>query len=97
MVQLRDRRFQRVHANSKRALRKVARIDRKMAILAVFRAANRSLTDRQVMVAMGFVDPNKVRPRITELIKESRLVEVEGASPRQTMLPALVGEQRRLF
>lgn len=33
-------------------------------------------TDREVMKGMGFTDPNKVRPRITELIEAKLLVEV---------------------
>jgi predicted HTH transcriptional regulator len=33
-------------------------------------------TDREVMQRMGFVDMNNVRPRITELVKLGRLMEV---------------------
>jgi predicted transcriptional regulator len=33
-------------------------------------------TDRQVQVEMGFLEPNNVRPRITELIKSGLLEEV---------------------
>lgn len=38
--------------------------------------ALRSATDRDVMVSLNFTDPNTVRPRISELIKEGLLVEV---------------------
>lgn len=33
------------------------------------------VTDRQVMQGLGFSDPNKVRPRITELVDCGDLVE----------------------
>lgn len=33
-------------------------------------------TDREVMVGMGFSEPNAVRPRITELIDAGLLMEV---------------------
>jgi hypothetical protein len=33
------------------------------------------LTDREVMVRLRHHDPNKVRPRITELVKNKRLIE----------------------
>lgn len=36
----------------------------------------KSATDRDVMVSLGFTDPNAVRPRISELIKEGLLVEI---------------------
>lgn len=32
-------------------------------------------TDRQVMAALGFTDPNAVRPRITELVQAGLLLE----------------------
>ena len=34
-------------------------------------------TDRQVMAGLGFTDPNKVRPRITELVDAKLLVEID--------------------
>lgn len=33
-------------------------------------------TDREVMKALGFSEPNSVRPRITELVKNGLLIEV---------------------
>lgn len=33
-------------------------------------------TDREIMSAMGFHEPNSVRPRITELIEKGYLVEI---------------------
>jgi len=38
--------------------------------------ANGPATDRQVMVGLGFRDPNTVRPRITELIDSGLAIEV---------------------
>lgn len=35
------------------------------------------LTDREVMVACGFSEPNQVRPRLTKLLALGVLVEVE--------------------
>ncbi len=32
-------------------------------------------TDRQVMAGLGYADPNKVRPRITELVQQGLLIE----------------------
>jgi hypothetical protein len=34
------------------------------------------LTDREVMTILGFTDPNRVRPRITELKQQNKIVEV---------------------
>lgn len=33
-------------------------------------------TDREIMIGMGFTDPNAVRPRVTELIESGSLIEV---------------------
>jgi hypothetical protein len=33
-------------------------------------------TDRQIMQALGYSEPNQVRPRITELIKMGKVFEV---------------------
>lgn len=38
--------------------------------------AHGPVTDREVMRGMGFTEPNAVRPRITELIDQHRLMEV---------------------
>lgn len=48
---------------------------REKAVLDVIHRL-KSATDRDVMVSLGFNDPNAVRPRITELIKEGVLQEV---------------------
>ncbi|HEY6343631.1 MAG TPA: hypothetical protein VIY49_19215 [Bryobacteraceae bacterium] len=48
---------------------------RRAAVVAVYRKAAKSLRDREVMRALGFVDPNKVRPSITTLIHKGILHE----------------------
>ena len=50
---------------------------RKALILDCLRIRNRPLTDRQILEDLypGSDDMNRVRPRITELIRERRLVE----------------------
>ncbi len=44
-------------------------------VLEALRAARGPRTDREVMVACGFADPNSVRPRITELLEAGILWE----------------------
>ena len=39
-----------------------------------------TVTDRQVMTALGFSDMNTVRPRLTELIKMGALLEGESVT-----------------
>lgn len=41
-------------------------------------------TDRDVMHALGFADMNSVRPRITELVKDGVLVELDSVRDRKT-------------
>lgn len=48
---------------------------RHQKVIEVLRRSTLSKTDREVMVACGFTDPNAVRPRITELIEAGILVE----------------------
>jgi hypothetical protein len=52
---------------------------RELAVLGVF-ARLQVASDREIMLALGFVDMNSVRPRISELLKEGLLVEV-GQQP----------------
>jgi hypothetical protein len=51
---------------------------RHQQVLRALRAARGPLTDREVMIALGFGEPNAVRPRITELIDAGVLVEVDS-------------------
>ena len=48
---------------------------REKEILAIFRSKAGSFTDREIMLGLGFTDPNCVRPRITELINRGVLEE----------------------
>jgi len=66
----------RAHSEEKEAGRLSARCAQ---IREVFeRLPGRDLTDREVMAALGFTDPNKVRPRITEMVKARILEETAG-------------------
>lgn len=70
-----------LHANSAAAYSD-GRIDqfpkRTAAIVRALRAARGPLTDREVMVALGFQDPNSCRPRITELIDAGVAEEIDS-------------------
>ncbi len=46
-------------------------------VVGVLRNARGPLTDREVMTSLGFVDPNAVRPRITELVDAGIASEVD--------------------
>lgn len=45
-------------------------------------------TDKEVMRALGFSDPNAVRPRITEMLKSGVLEEVGDVTDPDTNRPA---------
>lgn len=47
---------------------------REMMILAALRRVG-SITDRGLMLLLGFTEPNQVRPRITHLIKVGAVIE----------------------
>lgn len=67
-----------MHPNSLAAYRsEVRRISLRAAtVYAWIREHGRS-TDREVMKGLGYHDPNKVRPRITELVDAGMLAEVD--------------------
>jgi hypothetical protein len=48
---------------------------RHQKVIAVLRTHTYAMTDRMVMNACGFFDPNAVRPRITELVEAGVVVE----------------------
>jgi len=67
-----------MHFNSKKALyEERSRLsERESQIYEMLRVTpNDSRTDRQIMVRLGFSEPNQVRPRITELINKGLLME----------------------
>ena len=49
---------------------------RTQAIIGVLRNARGPLTDREVMTALRFSDPNAVRPRLTELVDAGLAIQV---------------------
>jgi hypothetical protein len=67
-----------VHPNSLEAYF-AGRLDlfskRHQQIIEVLRAARTPLTDREIMVALGFSDANSCRPRLTELTEAGIVVE----------------------
>lgn len=75
------KRDQDVHANSVKVYRedqhKIGH--RAMMVLHTVKELNRPCTDREVMQALGFTDPNSVRPRITELI-DAGLIKEAGTT-----------------
>jgi hypothetical protein len=66
-----------VHDNSIAAYRsEEPRLSRRAEAVLAWITAHGPHTDREVMEGMGFREPNSVRPRITELIDASKLMEV---------------------
>lgn len=57
---------------------------RRKAVLSVYQSSNNPLTDRDVMVSLGFNDPNATRPRITELVADGILIECGKIRDRLT-------------
>lgn len=49
---------------------------RRELVFGVYQNMEQPLTDREVMILLEFTDMNAVRPRITELLIEGKLVEV---------------------
>lgn len=68
-----------VHANSVDAYhQEEPRLSRRAAAILEWIERHGPATDRRVMEAMGFREPNAVRPRITELIDLGSLREVRN-------------------
>jgi hypothetical protein len=74
---VKHQRGHRMHDNSREVIRDERKrfSDRSAAILAVFNDAPAPMTDREVMLCFGWTDPNKTRPRISELIDAGLLRE----------------------
>lgn len=86
-----------IHNNSRESYALLDRESRQEVILAVFGESGRPLSDRMVAEELGFVDMNRVRPRITELVKSGRLVELrrkhyDEQTQRNVRLCALVDD-----
>lgn len=67
----------RMHDNSVAAYRaEESRLSKRAEAVLAWIERHGPHTDREVMVGMGFAEPNAVRPRITELIEANKLMEV---------------------
>lgn len=60
---------------------------RSRAILSTIEAAGVPMTDRGIMLALKFTDPNRVRPRVTELVGAGVLREVGEQRDPETGRP----------
>lgn len=66
-----------LHANSLSAYRaEQPRLSKRAEEILAWITEHGPHTDREVMEGMGFPDMNNVRPRITELVKMGKLMEV---------------------
>ena len=77
---------------------------RAQVVLDLFKSSPCALTDREVMFRLGFVEPNAVRPRITELVQLGYLQErgktkcaITGKQVRKVSLPEGTPVQLELF
>ena len=68
-----------VHINSITAYREEReRLSGRQALIyEILSETNTAMTDREVMLKLGYSDPNAVRPRITELIKRGLIEEFD--------------------
>lgn len=68
-----------VHKNSVAAYHEEKKkLSTRALLIAAWVQMHGRSTDRQVMIGMGFSEPNAVRPRITELVDAGELVEVDS-------------------
>lgn len=67
-----------MHANSLDAYASIPFGQFKAAVFDCFVAHGQPMTDRECAGIMGFTDMNAVRPKITMLVKEQRLREVDS-------------------
>lgn len=74
-----------VHQHSLAAYRsEVKRITVRAAQVFAWVCRHGRATDREIMRALGYSDPNKVRPRITELVDAGMLAEVGSTRDPET-------------
>ena len=87
--------MKRMHENSLEAYHNhQPELSNRAALVLDWFSRNGMATDRKCMAGLGFTDPNKVRPRITELIEQGSLIEVgkvteNGRRVRQVKLPIM--------
>jgi len=67
--------IQQMHKNSLKAYGELKSTDRRALIFKVFEYLGYPLTDRDVKDVLGYSDMNYVRPRISELIDEGKIME----------------------
>lgn len=66
-----------IHEHSKLAYHsELPKLSRRAARILDWIEANPKVTDRDVMLGLGYTDMNSVRPRITEAVEIGSLVEV---------------------
>jgi hypothetical protein len=68
-----------MHDNSYNAyVSEIPKMSKRANQIFKFLNENRDIrfTDRDVMIGLGYSEPNQVRPRITELIRTKRVLEV---------------------
>lgn len=91
----------RMHENSLAAYEaEAAKLGARARMIYLDIVARGAATDRQIRDRLGFKDMNAVRPRITELVGEGKLVETgnrieDGRTVR--IVDVVRDQQRRLF
>lgn len=76
--------IQQMHKNSLKAFGELKSTDRRALIFKVFESLGYPLTDRDVKDVLGYTDMNYVRPRISELIHEGKIIECGTEVDRET-------------
>ncbi len=67
-----------LHANSIAALQSLRIAERNVVVLATYADSAVPLTDREAMAIMGASEKNMVSPRVTELVRDGYLYEVDS-------------------
>ena len=94
-----------IHQNSLTAYREERpKLNGRKKIIFDYVCRHGACTDREIMSALGFREPNATRPRVTELIQLGILREVDsikcditGKSVRRVDVNYTTPEQRKLF
>ena len=74
----------RIHQNSRAAYRELDRQTRAETILETLGKSPVPMTDREIRDALGFTEMNMVRPTITNLLDDGRLIEVGSTLCEET-------------
>lgn len=88
-----------IHDNSRKSFEQIQdKVGKRcQMILNCLRKNPKGMSDRDVMLELGFTDPNTVRPRVTELIKRGMVEECLhmaecGITGRKVRLIRLAGK-----